>query len=265
MDTTFNPVPAAELLHATWLAGDLLTELPAAIRPRSLSEGYDIQDCLIERLGEPVAGWKLGVGSPKGKQQAGTSRAIVGRVLQSRLYRSGDTVPLPNRAPTTVEFEIAFVLGRDIAPGDVIAKPLDAVSATHVVYEFVLARFVDRRAVGWPSFAADDAGFCALVLGPKIDPAQIDAIARSLIVSADGKEAARAAVGLDAIDPVAALGEMFEHARERGMTLTKSMIISTGTLSQPFNIPGTPAQLTATFNGGKLSAFTSVPNPTKKA
>ena len=37
-----------------------LAELPAEIRPRTLSQGYDVQDRLLALLGEPVAGWKLG-------------------------------------------------------------------------------------------------------------------------------------------------------------------------------------------------------------
>src|SRR3954470_7526866 len=106
----FDPAPAAAILAAAWSAGTLLTELPAAVRPRTMAEGYDVQDRFVAELGQPVVGWKLGVGSALQKRQSGVGRSIAGRILGPYLYRSGDTVPLPHAAPVTVEFEIAYVL-----------------------------------------------------------------------------------------------------------------------------------------------------------
>lgn len=187
-----------------------------------------------------------GVGSPKGKREAGLDRAIAGRVLASRLHRSGETVRLPNKAPTTVEFEIAFVLGEDVEPD---SAPMAAVSATHVAFEPVLSRFVDRRAVGWPSFAADNAAFQAFVLGDAVDPARIGEIAGAVVVGVDGKEMATRLVGDNASDPVTALGELFAHARDRGMTLPAGTLVSTGTLSIPFTVAGKGTDIVARFLG----------------
>lgn len=259
MSAVFDPGPAASALADALRTGQQLVALPAEIRPSTLSQGYDVQDRFLALLGEPVAGWKLGVGSPKGKRDAGLARAIAGRILTSRLYRPGETAPLPNSAPMTVEFEICFVLGRDVEPGAVPGSPMAAVSATHVAFELVLSRFVDRRAVGWPSFAADNAAFQALVLGEAVDPARIGEIAGAVVVSQDGKDMARGLVGDDAIDPVSALGEMFAHARERGMTLPAGTLVSTGTLSKPFTIAGHGADIVARFPGAALHIRTSVP------
>jgi len=252
MGERFDPAPAAALLAEAWRSGRQIAELPAEIRPRSLSEGYDVQDRLIELLGEEVVGWKLGVGSPKAKRQAKLERAIAGRVLASNCHRAGGTVRLANRAPATVEFEIAFVLARDVEPDAPPIAPLDAVADAHVACELVLARFVDRRAVGWPSFAADDAGFAALVVGEPVDPAQVDVIVRSVVVSADGEEMGRRVGDEDMIDPLAALGEMLAHARERRITLRRGAIISTGTLSQPFDIAGPSTEIAARYLASEL-------------
>ena len=134
-----------------------------------------------------------------------------------------------------IEIEIAFTIARDIAPTEKVANPLDAVADTHFVSEVVLSRFVDRTKVGLPSFAADSVGFHALVIGQKVQPSAIPGIARSVVVTLDGKEAVRGLSGDDAIDPVVMLGALLAHARDRGITVKKGEIITTGTLSKPFN------------------------------
>lgn len=254
MPHAFDPMPAAKLLSDAWESGQLLDSIPEGVRPRTLDQGYDVQDSMIALIGEPVVGWKLGVGSQKAKSAANLSRAIAGRVLKSRLFHSGNAVPMRNRAPVTIEFEIAYVLGQDVSPDLPIAVPTDAVAATHVAFEFVLSRFADRRAVGWPSFAGDNAAFSALVLGPEIEFDTAPEVCRSVTVSADGSIKAQSATGDDAIDPIVALSEMFAHARERQLLLPKGTIVSTGTQSVPFNTTGEPTNITASYVGGSLSA-----------
>lgn len=258
MSEVYDPAPAASILANALRTGVQRAELPAEIRPQTLSQGYDVQDRLLALLGEPVAGWKLGGRQPEG--EAGSlprPRAIAGRVLASRPHRSCDTVRLPNKAPTTVEFEMAFVLGQDVEPDSAPEAPMAAVSATHVAFELVLSRFIDRRAVGWPSFAADNAAFQALVLG--VNPARIGEIAGTVVVGVDGKEMATELVGDDAIDPVTALGELFAHARDRGMTLPAGTLVPTGTLSRPFTVTGKGTDIVARFLGSELRVRTAVP------
>ena len=241
---------AAAQLAALWRSGEQTEALPPALRPADLGEGYDIQDALVAQLGEPVVGWKLGVGSHRQRRETGFGRPIAGRVLGSRRFRMGDTVPLPGVAPVTVEFEIAFVLGRDIHPDAPPPEPGAVIAETRVAFELVRSRFHDRRSVGWPSFAADNAGFDALVVGEPIDPAAIHGLAGSLAVSADGEERARAATGEDASDPLQALADLIALARERDMLLPKGSVISTGTASVPFVISGA-AQVVARWGGAE--------------
>ena len=252
MSGAFDPAPAAAMLAEAWHGGALLAELPPALRPQTLAQGYDIQDRLVATLGRPVVGWKLGVGSAVQKRQSGVGRSIAGRILGSHLHHGGDTVPLPNAAPVTVEFEIAYVLGRDVQPDEPAFPVMDAVAEVRVAFELVLSRFTDRRAVGWPSFAADNAGFQALVLGDRIDPDQVPDLVRSLVVSADSQEAASSLSGDDATDPQAALADLVATARERGMVLPRGSIVSTGTVSKPFNVTAHPAEVSARFLGVEL-------------
>jgi 2-keto-4-pentenoate hydratase len=254
----FDPASAAALLAQAWRAGTQMKELPAPIRPTSISQGYDVQDRLIGELAQPVAGWKLGAGSHLQKRQSGIGRSIAGRVLRSRLYGDREIVPLPSAAPVTVEFEIAYVLARDILPDETPFPVLEAVAEVRTSFELVLSRFVDRRAVGWPSFAADNGAFHALVLGERIQPQRMDDLRATLQVTLDGEPAANSAQGDDITDPVAALSDLVAIARERRMTLPKGSVISTGTVSKPFTCSAPSAVIAARYLDTELSLRTHV-------
>lgn len=47
MNPDFDPQPAARALADAWRRGAQLRELPSAVRPRSLDEGYAVQDFLM--------------------------------------------------------------------------------------------------------------------------------------------------------------------------------------------------------------------------
>ena len=259
MSTPFDPTPAAAILAEAWRSGALLKELPEAVRPANMAQGYDIQDSLIAQMGLSSVGWKLGIGSYAQKRDFGVGRAVAGRIPANALYRPGETVELPNNAPITVEFEIAYVLGRDILPNAAPFPLLDAVAETRVTFELVLSRFIDRRAVGWASFAADNGACQAVVLGEVIDPAEIAAICDSVTVCVDGVEKARALTGEDITDPLASFADLVAIARERGMVLPKGSLISTGTVSKPFNLAAPQALITARLPGRELSIRTHAP------
>ncbi len=238
---TYDPRVAAATLADAWKSGRQLAELPAAARPGSLAEGYDLQEAMLAANAQPIAGWKLGVGSPAGMRAGKLDRPLVGRVLGPRLYRSGDIVQLPNAAPVTVEFEIAFVLGRDIAPSDRIDDPLEAVAEVRTTFELVLSRFTNRRAVGWPSFVGDSVGFEALVVGMHFDRARMAEVATSVVITVDGKEMARGLSGDDLTDPIASFNYLIAHARERGQTLKRGEIATLGAIGKPFDVTGAAA------------------------
>jgi 2-keto-4-pentenoate hydratase len=248
---------AASYLADLWRSGRQVTALPPEFRPATLEQGYEIQDRFIADLGERVVGWKLGVGSRKQRAETGIGRSIAGRVLASRCFQPGETIPLSNAAPAAVEFEIAYVLGRDIRPDDP-GDGSDAITETRVTFELVKARYVDRRNVGWPSFAADNGAFEALVVGNPVDRARIAEIVASVTVSCDGMEKARAVAGDDITDPDSAFRDFVALARERKMVLPKGAIVSTGTATRPFNIEG-PVSVVARYLDREMSFHTTIP------
>ena len=126
-------------------------------------------------------------------------------------------------------------------------------------FELVLSRFVDRRAVGWPSFAADNGGFQALVLGDAIEPARLGDLGPHGWSSAStARKPAGACSAEDATDPARPLADLVATARERGMTLPKGSIVSTGTVSKPFDIAAPTAEIGARLLGTELGFRTRV-------
>jgi 2-keto-4-pentenoate hydratase len=264
MSAAFDPGPAARLIANAYNTRTLLREVPEAARPKDLSDGYSVQDRIAadtlagHGLDDSLAGWKLGFGSANAMKGASLARPVVGRLFGSRLYKAGDSVPVPGNSPALIEIEIAFRIARDIAPGETVARPLDVVSGANLVSEIVFSRFLDRKTVGLASFAADSVGFHALVVGQAVDASAIGAIARSVVASKDGAEVARAATGDDGIDPVAMLGHLMAHARERGLTLRKGDIVTTGTLSRPFEA-ASPARIAASADGAAIAYTMTLP------
>ena len=253
----FDPQPAADLLLAAYREGRQVVELPEAVRPRTMPEGYDVQDRLVAALGAETAGWKLAIGSHKGKRGSGVGRSIAGRVLRDRLHGDGAELRMPHAGAVTIEFEIAYRIARDITPDAPAVPAAEVVGETRAAFELVLSRYVDRRAVGWPSFAADNSAFQALVLGPVLATADLADVARGLVVEVDGVERVRAVTGEDETDPLAALTDLMAVARERGLTIPAGSLVSTGTLSVPFDLTG-PGRITARFLGQSLG-FTLLP------
>lgn len=251
---------AVRTLGAALRDAEQLPALPSPARPRSLAEGYDIQDRFVAAVGPATAGWKLGVGSHQAKLASGLGRSIAGRVLGDAVFASGDTVPRPHDAPVTIEIELGFVLGQDVLPGHAPADPRALIGEIRLTAELVLSRFKDRRAVGWPSFAADNAAFHALVLGAPIAlsvPDSLEALRRTLQVEVNGQRRVGAATGGDITDPVQAFSDLLAHAADRNITLRRGEIVTTGSQSEPFALQGA-ATVRATCEFGHLEFSTDV-------
>jgi 2-keto-4-pentenoate hydratase len=253
MREDFSAGQGAATLVDAYRSGALLPALPEGQRPTTLTQALDIQDKFLALVGGASIGWKMALGGFAQKRTLGFGRALPGRILASRVYQNGGAIPMPNAAPVTIEFEIAYVLARDILPEDPEFPVRDAIAETRVTFELVRARYVDRRAVGWLSFAADNCAFDSLVLGPDIPADSEAALAESLVVIVDGVEASRSLTGDDVTDPIGSLGDLIAIARERGVKLPKGSVISTGTLCKPFDVIPTGVEIEARFLGKTLA------------
>ena len=253
----FDADATARALLQVWRSGELLRELPPELRPETLEEGYEAQDSLQAAAQAARAGWKLGVGSPAQMCAGKLSRPLVGQLDGARLHGPGSHIALPSADPVTIECEIAFVLARDLPPVRGRALMDGDVLHSCVTFEVVRSRFADRRAVGWPSFAADNVGFEALVVGAAVcagvNPNALRSLNDSAVVYVDGQPRASALSGESATDPLMSLGYLLAHASERGITLRAGDIVSTGAMCQPFDLVGLGHHVRVTHAYGELS------------
>jgi 2-keto-4-pentenoate hydratase len=250
----FDPKPAGALIAQNWRAGTQFPEIPANVRPSNMAEGYDVQDAAFAEIKEKRGGWKVGNGSPNGQRAAKIDRPTAGQLPSSRILAGGSTLKLPGTGPFTVEFEIGFYLEQDITPDTKITSIKEAVSATHVTFEFVHSRYVNRKVVGLASSIADSISFGGLVVGESIDPESIGEVFKSVVVLVDGVEKAVAVQGDDVSDPWEALEFLIEHAQARGITLKKGEIVSTGSVTKPFEVSERNVEISARYLDKTLSA-----------
>ncbi|EPJ89239.1 MAG: fumarylacetoacetate hydrolase family protein [Pseudomonas sp.] len=253
----FDPAATASVLAKAWISGALMSALPLGVKPETLEHGYDAQDAFFKLAGGKRVGWKLGVGSPAAMRSGGLTRPLIGQLQRSRVHASGVHLNLPADSPVTIECEIAFVLDRDLPP--LANRQVDAedIRTTCVTFEVVRSRFVDRKVVGWPSFAADNVGFEALVVGKSIgeglDLAALRELAETTVVHLNGEPKAKGLFGDAATDPLASLAALYAHAAERGETLRAGDIVSTGAMCAPFDIQGKGHVLSVTYFGKTLT------------
>ncbi|MCC6792948.1 MAG: hydratase, partial [Thermomicrobiales bacterium] len=205
---SFDPAPAARRLADLWRGFRQIDSLPEAERPRDVADGYAIQRELMRIVDEPVRGYKLGLSSAAAMERTGLGMPIVGFVPGSRLHRSGASVDVP-AAAVLLEVEVALRIPAGWADGEPMAPE------AHLAFEVVCSRFVDRRAVGLPSFVGDDSGFHALVVGDPVPLDRLDALlAAGASLHRDSETVAGPATGRECPDPLEVLDRFRMLARE---------------------------------------------------
>ncbi|OCP18612.1 MULTISPECIES: fumarylacetoacetate hydrolase family protein [unclassified Ensifer] len=133
---TFNIQEAASLLIESRRARKLARVLSPG--PRDADAAYLVQDAVAHHLG-PVGGWKVGAKSPDATPNAAP-------LLASAMKAGPTEWPSSDLNIYCVEPEIAFRIGRDIAPR---SEPLSesevyaAVASIHAAIEIVDTRLVD--------------------------------------------------------------------------------------------------------------------------
>lgn len=166
-----------------------MSALPLSVKHQTLEQGYDARDAFFRLVEGQRRGWKLSVGSPAAMCLAGLLRPLIGQLERSRLHASGVHLNLPADSPIIIECEIAFL-----------------------TFEVVRSRFVDRKVMSWPSFAADNVGFEALVVGKSIfeglDEAALRELVETTAVYLNGEPKAKGLCGDTATEPLASLAAL---------------------------------------------------------
>lgn len=191
-----------------------------------------IQDLVAEQMAEPVAGWKIGAVDAEGQHRLKLSRPFIGRVFQSRLWRSPATLPrllLPECIP---ESELAFCLGRDLpvrqrqySVEDVAA----AIDGCHLAFEIVDFSWPDRSGLQGRDFVADNGGCAGLVVGPSLQNwHHREVCGGHIALCIDGQVVARGVVAKTLQVLLERTAWLANHLSARGIGMTSGQYVATG-------------------------------------
>ena len=148
-----------------------VASLPADVVPRSLAEGYEVQERLVRTLldrsgGHPV-GYKIACTSTLAQKALGVDGPFFGVLMSQSTHPSPATLRGSDYTVRCAEAEFGFEMGEDVPAGPAYTaetiKPF--IGAALPSIEIVDHRYHDWQTVGAPSLLADNAIHGAWVPG----------------------------------------------------------------------------------------------------
>ena len=224
---------AVEVLAAARREGRVIERLPEACRPRSLAEGYEVQNAFRAAWPDTHAGWKIGATAPPTMAKFGVKEPMYGPFFARDVYASPAQPAAPSRHAMMIESEFAYRFGRDLparATPYTRDEILAAIDAIIPAFEIVGPRFAQVPFDDVGSVVADCMLNAAMVLRkPITDWQAIDGPRHPVKLTIDGAVKGEGK-GSDALgDPRNVLDWVVEKLRAAGIGLTKGQILSTGT------------------------------------
>ncbi len=234
---------AADILWSAWQEQRLLEALPDDCRPRSLEEGYAIQDAMAEHHGGEVIGWKIAATSSAGQRHIGVTEPLGGRLFAKFCHPDGARLPAGPLHMRVAEAEFAFRVAKDLPPRAnryTTEEVMAAVGTLHLAIEVPDSRYRDFARVGAPQLVADDSCACYFVLGDEAAGWRgVDLAAHPVVGHKNGAVAERGSGANVLGDPRMALAWLANDRAARGDGLKAGQIVTTGTCIKPMPIaPG---------------------------
>ncbi|HSL48106.1 MAG TPA: fumarylacetoacetate hydrolase family protein [Candidatus Deferrimicrobiaceae bacterium] len=201
----------------------------------TLEQAYRLQRQLEEALvgrGERVVGYKVGFTSAALQERHGVTEPVLGFLLASGVFGSGDAVPLSRFVAIGVEVEVAFLLKSDLAgPGVSTASALLAVEGAMPSFELI-----DFRLGGTPrgvDVVADGVYTNAIVLGRPLTPvAGLDLALEGVVFEQDGQIVATQTAAEVLGNPLVSLAWAANTLGRMGRRLRVGDIVLTGSISK---------------------------------
>lgn len=201
----------------------------------TLDQAYTLQRQLEQALigrGERVVGYKVGFTTAALQERHGVTEPVLGFLLASGVFGSGDAVPLSRFVALGVEVEVAFLLRSDLAgPGVTTASALLAVEGAMPSFELI-----DFRLSGAPrgvDVVADGVLTNAIVLGLPLTPvAGIDLALEGVVFEQDGQMVATQTAAEVLGNPLVSLAWAANTLGRMGRGLHAGDIVLTGSISK---------------------------------
>lgn len=233
---------AADVLAAAWTSGQHIDKLPAGSSPASPEEAFAIQDALVARLKQKVAGYK--VAKPPNMPY------LSGIILESRVFPSGAKVPSQLTPLRGVEAEIAFRLERDLPPRttDYSYEEVAEAATAFIAFEIVDSRFKDYKGAPALDKTADFQSNGGFITGPSAPGwRKLDLETIGVTLRINGEVKVQGTGGHPSKDPlIPAVG--LANLKRLSSGLSKGQFITTGTYTGlTFAAPGDV--ISANFDG----------------
>jgi len=232
---------AALVLQEARRARRTIDALPDACRPRTVEEGYAVQDALVALSGEPVVGWKLGATTPYWQRRASLTEPMAGRLLAGSVHHGSTNLEGAAFHLRMVECEYAFRLGKDLRAREAPytrEEVEDAVAAVHGCIEVADSRYAKGLIVDSPSLIADNVLAGAYLVGPEIADWRSDHLTHAPVkVWTGGKVINEGSGEHTGGHPILPLVWLANDRRKRGDGLKAGMLVSTSSSTGAYRAP----------------------------
>jgi len=229
---------AAEALWQHIQTDTFFESLPESCRPQTVNDGYVIQQKLFEISGDQLVGWKIAATGQAGQKHISVTHPLAGRLLRSRCFDSGVTLPFGNNNMAVAEAEFAFTMGQDLLPRPqeyTVDEVMNAVQTVHPAIELPDSRFQDFTVAGGPSLIADFACARYFVLGDALNNGwrDLDLKSCNTKLTIDGETVVEGA-GKDVLGgPDIALSWLVNQLSSLDITLHAGEFVTTGVCGKP--------------------------------
>lgn len=231
-----DPDTAAAWLDAEHLARRRFAGIePWPARPDE-AYAYAVQQGLLSRrqarTPSAVAGYKIGLTTPRMQRLCHGDRPISGVMFASGLRNAPASIALGNFVHLGIESELAVRVSRPLGDGASpvtradVAGAIDAVAAA---FELIEDRHADYATLDWLWMAADNSWHGGLVLGTAAPPCDLSDLEGVLTI--DGVEADRGSTRDVLGHPLDAVAWLANHLRAHGQHIEAGHWISTGSIA----------------------------------
>ncbi len=154
---------ASEFLFRLRETNERVAALPQDLVPRTLAEGYEVQDrlvlMLLDRYGGHPVGYKIACTSELAQKALGVDGPFFGTLLSHSTHGSPATLRAADYLVRCAEAEFGFEIAADVPAGPTYTAEAikDFIAAAIPSIEIVDHRYHNWQTVGAPSLLADNA------------------------------------------------------------------------------------------------------------
>jgi 2-keto-4-pentenoate hydratase len=251
---------AADRLLAAARTGVPCAPVRDLIGADDVAAAYAVQSRITSaRLaaGATVVGRKIGLTSEAVQRQLGVPQPDFGVLYDDMAYTDGDAVPFGAVSQPRAEAEVAFVLGADLAEGDLAMAQIRAAVDHAVAAIEVCGSRIANWDISFADTVADNASSGVYILGTQrrtlaeFEPAEV-----TMSMTLDGTEVSAGTGAACLGNPLNALAWLARTAREFGEPLRAGQVILSGALGPMRAItPGDHVAVTISGLGSVSATF----------